>query len=326
MPTTIPALALRWLEAPERSKFDLSSLRVLQVGGARLNPEPAARIAPTLNCTLQQVFGMAEGLLNYTRLDDPAEEITRTQGRPCSADDEIRIVDENDEDVPPGQPGNLLTRGPYTIRGYYKAPEHNKGLWIDAGDGMRWLNTGDLGREDEEGYFYLTGRKKELIIRGGHNIDPASIEEPLHEHPAVQIAAAVGRPDAHAGEVPVAYVQLKQRTCVTEADLMSFLMAHIGERAALPKAIRIIRAMPLTAVGKIFKPALKNREIEDALGDALRNAGVLIGSIDACSDPSYGTTVHVSVGGGSDAELARQVLGQFPFRFQLSDAALSRSL
>ena len=107
---------------------------------------------------------------------------------------------------------------------------------------------------------------------------------------------------------------------------MSFAKAHISERAALPKAIRIIPAMPLTAVGKIFKPALKNREIEDALGDALRNAGVLIRSINACSDPSYGTTVQVSVGGGSDAELARQVLGQFPFRFQLSDAALSRPL
>ena len=134
----------------------------------------------------------------------------------------------------------------------------------------------------------------------------------------MQIAAAVGRPDAHAGEVAVAFVQLKPGACVTEADLMSFAKAHISERAALPKAIRIIPAMPLTAVGKIFKPALKNREIEDALGDALRDAGVPIRSIDACSDPSYGTTVQVSVGASSDAELAGQVLGQFPFRFQLS--------
>lgn len=127
------------------------------------------------------------------------------------------------------------------------------------------MNTGDLGRQDAQGYFYLTGRKKELIIRGGHNIDPASIEEPLHRHPAVQLAAAVGRPDVHAGELPVAYVQLKPGAGATEDELLSFAREQIGERAAIPKAIRLVAALPLTSVGKIFKPELRQREIADAL-------------------------------------------------------------
>ena len=124
-------------------------------------------------------------------------------------------------DCTDGEVGVLVIRGPNVFAGY-KVAEHNKGLWLDARDGARWLNTGDLGRRDAKGYFYLTGRRKELINRGGHNIDPATIEEPLHRHPAVQMAAAVGRPDAHAGEVAVAYVQLKPGASVTEAELMSF--------------------------------------------------------------------------------------------------------
>jgi len=219
-------------------------------------------------------------------------------------------------DCADGEVGVLVIRGPNVFAGY-KVAEHNKGLWLDAGDGARWLNTGDLGRRDAEGYFYLTGRKKELIIRGGHNIDPARIEEPLHRHPAVQMAAAVGRPDAHAGEVAVAYVQLKPGASVTEAELMSFATQHVAERAALPKKIRIIPAMPLTGVGKIFKPELKNREIEDSLAEALRDAGVEIRSLKVGADPTHGTTVEVSVAAGSDAQLARKVLGQFPFRFRL---------
>jgi fatty-acyl-CoA synthase len=219
-------------------------------------------------------------------------------------------------DCADGEVGVLVIRGPNVFAGY-KVAEHNKGLWLDAGDGARWLNTGDLGRRDAEGYFYLTGRKKELIIRGGHNIDPARIEEPLHRHPAVQMAAAVGRPDAHAGEVAVAYVQLKPGASVTEAELMSFAAEHVAERAALPKKIRIIPAMPLTGVGKIFKPELKNREIEDSLAEALRDAGVEIRSLKVGADPTLGTTVEVSVAAGSDAQLARKVLGQFPFRFRL---------
>jgi fatty-acyl-CoA synthase len=228
---------------------------------------------------------------------------------------EIRAVILDDagayvRDCADGEVGVLLIRGPNVFAGY-KLPEHNAGLWDNTSEGGPWLHTGDLGRQDAEGYFYLTGRKKELIIRGGHNIDPASIEEPLHRHAAVQLAAAVGRPDAHAGEVAVAYVQLKPGACASEAELMSFLKEHIGERAAMPKAIRIVPALPLTGVGKIFKPELKHREIEDALSDALRDAGVQIRSMKVGSDSRYGTRVQVSLAESSDPELAGHVLGQY---------------
>ena len=213
--------------------------------------------------------------------------------------------------------GVLLIGGPNVFAGY-KVAEHNKGLWVDRGDGERWLNTGDLGRQDADGYFYLTGRKKELIIRGGHNIDPAIIEQPLHRHPAVLLAAAIGRPDVHAGEVPVAYVQLRPGAATDEAELMTFARAHIGERAAVPKAIRIVPAMPLTAVGKIFKPALALREVANSLAEALRSAGVPLVSIEARNDPAHGIVADVVLDESASSQLAQRVLGQFALQCRLT--------
>ncbi|MFM2066051.1 MAG: hypothetical protein RLZZ584_960, partial [Pseudomonadota bacterium] len=208
--------------------------------------------------------------------------------------------------------------GPNVFAGY-RVASHNAGLWIDRGDGRQWLNTGDLGRQDAEGYFYLTGRKKELIIRGGHNIDPAAIEQPLQCHPSVLMAAAVGRPDVHSGEIPVAYVQLKPAAQATEEELLAFARDRIGERAAVPKLIRIVSAMPLTGVGKIFKPDLRLREAEDALGHALRSAGIRAASIKASIDPSRGTVVDVTVVDRASHEAAAAVLGQFPLQCRLTD-------
>jgi fatty-acyl-CoA synthase len=218
-----------------------------------------------------------------------------------------------------GEVGLLVISGPNVFEGY-KVPEHNKGLWVDCGDGQRWLNTGDLGRQDAEGYFYLTGRRKELIIRGGHNIDPASIEGPLHRHPAVQLAAAVGRPDVHAGELPVAYVQLKPGAQATEDELLDFAREHISERAAIPKAIRVIAPMPLTSVGKIFKPELRQREIADALRTALQDAGAAPVRLEVRNDPSFGIGIEVEVADDAAAATARGILGQFPFRYAVAAA------
>jgi fatty-acyl-CoA synthase len=212
--------------------------------------------------------------------------------------------------------GLLVISGPNVFAGYAQ-PEHNEGIWVELGDGKRWFNTGDLGRCDADGYFWLTGRKKDLIIRGGHNIDPATIEEPLHRHPAVQVAAAIGRPDAHAGELPIAYVQLKPGATATESDLVEFVRSEIGERAALPKRIRIIEAMPLTGVGKIFKPELKRRETVDALLSALAEAGIEGASVDAVQDPSHGTVLHVELRSRAMEEQAASVLGRFPFTFSI---------
>ncbi|RZL00747.1 MAG: acyl-CoA synthetase [Rubrivivax sp.] len=212
--------------------------------------------------------------------------------------------------------GVIVISGPNVFAGY-KVPEHNKGLWMDLGDGRQWLNTGDLGRQDAEGYFYLTGRKKELIIRGGHNLDPQTIEEPLHQHPDVQIAAAVGRPDAHAGELPVAYVQLKPGSVVSESELMLFAAEHITERAAIPKSIHIIEQMPLTGVGKIFKPDLKLRETRDALSNALSEGGLSVEHLNVVNDSTRGFVIEVRLVSPADEARARQILGLFPFAFTL---------
>ncbi len=219
--------------------------------------------------------------------------------------------------------GLLVISGPNVFAGYAH-PDQNRGLWLDFGDGKRWLNTGDLGRCDADGYFWLTGRKKDLIIRGGHNIDPAAIEEPLHRHPAVQIAAAIGRPDAHAGELPVAYVQLKPGATATEHDLATFMQQEIAERAALPKHVRIVETIPLTGVGKIFKPELKRRETGDAIRAALEQSGVTGATVDVMTNDSGGMSVRVEL---TDLELepaARAVLGRFPFAFSISAATQTK--
>lgn len=225
------------------------------------------------------------------------------------------VVDEQGRyvrDCADDEVGVLVISGPNVFSGY-RSREHDAGLWLDCGDGKRWLDTGDLGRRDADGYFWLTGRRKELIIRSGHNIDPLAIEEPLHQHPDVQIVAAVGRPDAYAGELPVAYVQLKPGSTATEADLAAFAGARIGGRAALPKHIRIVDEIPLISVGKIYKPALKRREIREAMTDALRQAGVAVADVEVGETAGQGTTVTVTLAAEAAEDAARAVLGRFPF-------------
>ena len=317
----VPTVYAALLQQPIGGR-DLSSLEYGLCGAAPMPPELMRGFQEKTGLKILEGYGLTEGTCVST-VNPPQGE--RRQGSiglrvPLQAMKSV-VLDEAgayQRDCAIDEVGVLVISGPNIFAGY-KGAAHDKGLWLDAGDGQRWLNTGDLGRQDADGYFYLTGRKKELIIRGGHNIDPASIEQPLHEHPAVQIAAAVGRPDAHAGEVPVAYVQLKPGADVSEADLMNFVKDRIGERAATPKSIRIIPAMPLTGVGKIFKPTLKLREIEDALSEALRSADLSFQTVKAQSDPSHGTVVDVDFADGADRQLAQAVLGRFPFRSRLSD-------
>ena len=224
------------------------------------------------------------------------------------------ILDDNgnyERDCNIDEIGVITISGPNVFSGY-KVPAQNKGIWIDTGDGQRWFNTGDLGRQDKDGYFWLTGRKKELIIRGGHNIDPASIEEPLHQHPEVQLAAAVGRPDAHAGELPVVYVQLKESSTVTSEELLEFAKSKILERAAWPKQIHIVDQLPLTAIGKIFKLELRHKEIADALTQALARSNVNVLNLSVAEDKTLGTVINVSLA-KNDVDEATRILGLFPF-------------
>ena len=199
--------------------------------------------------------------------------------------------------------GVIAIHGPNVFAGYLD-PAHNKGIWIERA-GETWLSTGDLGRRDADGYFWLTGRKKELIIRGRHNIDPKLIEEPLHHHPAVALAAAIGRPDAHSGEVPVAYVQLKSGAAASPAELLAFAQKNIPERAAWPKAVRVVDKLPTTNVGKIFKPDLQRLEIEDLVRAEAAKAGAVVANISFRQDQTRGLTTCVQVSrGGEDLRIA----------------------
>jgi fatty-acyl-CoA synthase len=190
--------------------------------------------------------------------------------------------------------GHLLIAGEHVGLGYLD-PRHDEGLWVQDKDGVRWLNSGDLARIDPDDYVWITGRAKELIIRGGHNIDPRMIEEALQSHPDVVMAAAVGRPHPQLGEVPVAYVLLKDGACGTEVDLMRFAEQRIPERAAWPKLVTIVDRLPLTAIGKVFKPELIQREQEAAFTSALQPLHPLVSAmtIQVLPHPTHGLVAKI---------------------------------
>lgn len=249
----VPAVTIQWLDSPLRTKHDLSSLRVLQVGGSRLPAEVAQRVKPLLGATVQQVFGMAEGLLNYTRLDDPEEVLFNTQGRPASPADEIRIVDWDGNPAAPGAAGELLTRGPYTIRGYYKAPEHNARAFTPDG----FYRTGDVVRLTPEGNLSVEGRVKDLINRGGEKISAEEVENLILGHPAVQNVAVVAMPDKVMGEKVCAYVIPRSGAALTLEELRQFMDRAGISRFKLPERLQVVERFPLTTVGKISKKDLR---------------------------------------------------------------------
>ncbi|WP_431773966.1 (2,3-dihydroxybenzoyl)adenylate synthase [Streptomyces cucumeris] len=251
----VPPLALLWTEAAADSGHDLSSLQVLLVGGAKFSEQAARRVRPALGCTLQQVFGMAEGLVNYTRLDDPEEVIVTTQGRPISPDDEIRVVDDEDEDLPVGATGHLLTRGPYTIRGYWNAPEHNARSFTADG----FYRTGDIVRLTPTGHLVVEGRAKDQINRGGEKIAAEEVENHILAHPSVHDANVVGEPDPYLGERTCAYVILR-----TGAEPLKpvAIKRFVRERGLagykVPDRVEFVESFPQTGVGKISKKHLRS--------------------------------------------------------------------
>ncbi len=250
----------------DTSQCDLSSLKFAISGAAPIPVETFKNFQDKTGIKLLEGYGLTEATCASTLT--PIENAPRIGSigmrLPFS---EIKIVslDEKDQflrEVGVNEIGILAIRGPNVFNGYLEA-KHNEKIWIEI-DGEKWLNSGDLGRMDKDGYVWLTGRKKELIIRGGHNIDPKSIEEPLAAMPGVDLVAAIGRPDSYAGEVPAVYLTLNDSK-VTEQDVMEYAMANIKERAAIPKVIHIIKDMPVTAVGKIFKPQLTWWQIEEVI-------------------------------------------------------------
>jgi fatty-acyl-CoA synthase len=318
----VPTLYSALLEIPTDG-HDVSSLEYGLCGAAPMPVEVFRTFQERTGVRILEAYGLTEGTcvssvnppLGERRLGSIGLRIPGQAMKAVVVGAEGRYV----RDCATDEAGQLVLCGPNVFAGYVQR-EHNEGIWLDLGDGRQWLLTGDLGRCDASGYFWLTGRKKELIIRGGHNIDPASIEELLHRHPAVRIAAAIGRPDAHAGELPVAYVELKPGVTASEEELAQFMRNEIGERAALPKRIQIVQAMPLTGVGKIFKPELKRRETIDALRSALVEAGVDGACVEIERDTSQGISVRVEVPDPTFEAAAASVLGRFPFAFSIHQA------
>jgi acyl-CoA synthetase (AMP-forming)/AMP-acid ligase II len=197
----------------------------------------------------------------------------------------------------------------------YTEAEKNQNLYhFDT-----YLRTGDLGRIDEDGYLWITGREKDLIIRGGHNIDPAEIEEALAGHNAVAMVGAIGQPDAHAGELPCAYVELVQGASVSVDELMEYAQANIRERAAFPKYIEILTELPKTAVGKVFKPDLRKSAITRIYDKALSDAGLVARVAEVQDNKKLGLlAVLIPVADVSDAQV-NEVLDSFTRPWQWAE-------
>ena len=312
----VPTIYAALLQVPSDG-YDLSSLQYALCGAAPMPVELIRQFESKTGLTLIEGYGLTEGTCGSCANPPAGERRPGSIGlRMPYCEVSIKVLDEQGQyvrDAACNEIGNLCIRGASVFSGYLQASK-NAGIWVD-GD---WFNTGDLGRMDAEGYVWLTGRSKDLIIRGGHNIDPQMIEEAMHKHPAVALAAAVGKPDAHAGELPVVYVQLKPGTDVTSEALLAHAAEHIPERAAVPKDAWILDAIPLTAVGKTFKPALRFDAIARVYRAALADVPQ-VQSVQVETDAEYGQVALVQVSGrdGGLEEAVATRLSGFAVRYRI---------
>ncbi len=257
----VPAMLIRWLNEPHIEAYDLSSLRVINTGGQKLQPEVKRRAEELLpSCKIQEVFGMAEGLLCFVRLDDSDEIRMATVGRPICPDDELKLLDDNDNEVPAGEVGELLVRGPYTLRGYFRVPEYNARTFTHDG----FYRSGDLMRLHPSGNYIVEGRKKDLINRGGEKISAEEIENLILSHPAVLNVACVPMPDPVLGERTCAFVILQTGATLTLKDLTDFLLDKGIAKFKLPERLEIVDDFPLSKFGKVSKLVLV-KQIADML-------------------------------------------------------------
>lgn len=251
----VPPLALLWADAAPLFDHDLSTLRLLQVGGSKLAPSGAKRVLGTLGCSLQQSFGMAEGLLSQTPPDASVERRVIAQGRPVSPADEVRIVDRNGQDVTEGGTGELLIRGPYTVRGYYRSAEYNQLAFTDEG----FLRTGDLARRTADGDLVIEGRIKDVVNRGGDKVTTSEVEELLLGHPDVADVAVIGTPDPVMGERVCACVVPRVGTELRLTTLTAYLKGREVAAYKCPDSLVLLEDLPRTGVGKPDKAALRQQ-------------------------------------------------------------------
>lgn len=295
---------------------DISSLRFALCGAAPMPVPLFEAFEAKTGLNILELYGMTEGAALSTANPRDGERRIGSIGlrlpyqgvRPAILDgDGCYIRDCADDEA-----GHLLLAGPNLFPGYRQA-ERNAGIWPQPG----WLDSGDLARRDADGYVWLLGRAKDLIIRAGHNIDPAMIEEALHRHPEVELAAAVGRPDAYAGEVPVAYVALAPGATVTAEALRDFAREAVAERPAAPAEVIVVDAIPVTAVGKIFKPALRQDAARRALAAALDGTGA---AVEVTLDERRGMVAQVRCRRGT-AAATKDALAPFALAVEIEEAA-----
>ena len=251
----VNALAKVWAQACEWEPVLPTSLRFVQVGGSRMSPDEARFILERLTPGMSQIFGMAEGMLNFTRPGDPEDVVVHTQGRPMSPADEMRVVDDNGDEVAPGEEGELLVRGPYTLNGYYRAQDANARSFSPDG----FYRTGDRVRifadGPRAGYVEVVGRIKDVIHRGGETVSATDLEDHLHSHPAIYAAAAIALPDEHLGEKICAAVVFLGKP-IDLVELNRFLDERGASTHARPDVVVAVPSLPTTAVGKVDKKQL----------------------------------------------------------------------
>lgn len=309
----VPTILSGLIEVPIGDS-DVSSLDFCLCGAAPLATELIRNFEEKTGLSILEGYGQTEGTCASTANPRYGERKVGAVGLRLPYM-ELRIVevDENGHwlrDCDTNEAGCIAIKGPNVFNGYKQAAQ-NEGQWVEEG----WFNTGDLGRLDEEGYLWLTGRSKDLIIRGGHNIDPQMIEEVFYTHPAVAEAVAIGKPDKRVGEVPVVYLQLKPGQAENEGEFLEFAMGNIAERAAVPKEIYFVEQMPVTAVGKIFKPDLRNdivaKVVSLHLADKLQE---LQASFSVEASKKHGQLVQFECKDAETlSELVRQELGEYTF-------------
>lgn len=317
VPTAISALMQRKVDA------DISTLKMAFSGSSPLPVELYKRFEKACDVTITEGYGLTEATCLVSINPPDGEKKIGSIGVPFPyCDVQIRSV-EDGSSCGVDEIGEICVSNPGVFAGStYTEEDKNVDLYY-PGEGSnepKFLRTGDLGRLDEDGYLWITGRAKDLIIRGGHNIDPAEIEEALAGHDQVAFAGAIGQPDAHAGEIPCVYVELVSGATVTEDDLMDFCKEHVHERAAHPKYIEVMDELPKTAVGKIFKPDLRKAAITRIYNSALSKAGLESRVVSVVEDKKRGLVAHVVMNGADEADVSK-VLGDFTRPWEMAKAA-----
>jgi fatty-acyl-CoA synthase len=300
----VPTILTAALNVPVAGA-DISSLKRASGGGSAIPVAVGKGLEKLLGVPVLEVYGMTETSSVHTisydrrpiRLGSVGHAVPYSKVRVVKIDANGRVAG----DCATNEIGIVAMSGPGVFSGYL-SESHNRGAFVEPG----WVNSGDLGRLDEDGYLWITGRAKDLIIRGGHNIDPLPVEEILYQHPDVALAALVGQPDAYAGELPLAYIQLKPEAKASPKELVEFVRERTPERAAVPVNVVLIDAMPLTGVGKVFKPQLRwdaaRRVFTDTLADLSKRGATV--SISVAAHPVHGNLATIAISGVPAAERA----------------------